>query len=147
MNVITLDLGGVVDYAVFGDTVFFDKKNTAKAASISLASYRIRKWAAEFYDRPLDPYTLIPALDTKLQQYFAFEQIYISDKKGYYFNADGQTENIVDRRYFMQAMHGLPVISEPIINRSTFNIVIAVAAPIYRYGKVSGLFGITVQIA
>ncbi|MDR0845083.1 MAG: PDC sensor domain-containing protein [Tannerella sp.] len=146
MYVDMLDFNGLVNFAMSGDTLFFDKKYAPTVCAIHHASFKIRDWASEFYNYPLNYTKQVPLLESKLQQQSQFEQIYIADIRGGYFNASGQTQNISDRKYFWQVLKGRATVSEPIINRSTDNLVIAVIAPIYCANRISGLFGITIQI-
>jgi len=76
------------------------------------------------------------------------EMLYIADTSGEYQSTAGVGGNIKDREYFQEVMKtGESVISEPIHNRTTGNMSIAIAAPIYDdYNGIIGMLACTIRL-
>lgn len=147
MEVVYTDFLGEIEWVCIGDRIIFDQNYRGLAELIQSSQQEVVKLAASFYNKPIDPNLQIPKLKSLLSQLeYKYEQLYISDLSGYYFNASGNTNTIIDRKYFRQVMSGNTVISEPIINRSTGKPIIAVATPILNKNKVIGLFGLTIEL-
>ncbi|MCL6610384.1 MAG: methyl-accepting chemotaxis protein [Peptococcaceae bacterium] len=77
-----------------------------------------------------------------------YSLIYVADKTG---NSYGTSEMVFDvstRDYFMAAMQGKTVISDPVMGKSTGKLVFVVATPVYRGGEKTpaGIVGISVTL-
>ena len=71
-----------------------------------------------------------------------YEQIFITDTSGQVvYDTIGSNANVSDRAYFGQAMKGEIVVSDPVVSRTTGNIIIVVAAPVIADGEVKGVLG------
>jgi hypothetical protein len=147
MEIRITDFSGEIEWLHMGNFLYIDKKYLAIVDLINLSCREIEELAAFAQNAPIDEKKQIPLLKDLLTRLnYRYEQFYISDSNGDYFNADGQKNNIQDRIYFKKVMDGRSAISEPIINKSTGKPVIAIAIPIWRKGKVYGLFGATILI-
>lgn len=147
MQIRLVDFSGAFIWLVLGDQLLVDKAHADFAEMLRTRQNEVVRLSSYFQNSPINPHTQKNLLkELLLRSNNKYEQLYISDTAGNYFNADGQTNNIADRRYFQQVMQGQTVISEPIINRSTGRPVIAVATPLWQEGKVAGLFGATILI-
>lgn len=147
MEIRITDFSGEIEWLHMGNSLYIDKKYLAIVDLINLSCREIEELAAFAQNAPIDEKKQIPLLKDLLTRLnYRYEQFYISDSNGDYFNADGQKNNIQDRIYFRKVMDGRSAISEPIINKSTGKPVIAISIPIWRKGKVYGLFGATILI-
>jgi len=138
---------GDIEWFKIGNHFTIDKDNGALDDLIELSVHDVRELASLVQGRHIDEEEQAPLLK-KLHKVLChkYEQLYIADSNGDYFNADRQKNNILDRLYFAQAMKGFTVVSEPIINKSTKKPIIAVVAPIWNHGRIVGLFGVTILI-
>lgn len=147
MKIKLKDFCGEIEWFACGDRLFFDKSMTYLAQLIASSQKEITDLASVVQNMPVDEQTQVPLLKNLIKKTnFKYEQLYISCPNGDYFNADAQKNNILDRHYFDLVMQGQTVISEPIINKSTGRLVIAVATPIWQNGKINGLFGATIKL-
>lgn len=138
---------GDIEWFKIGNHITIDEDNHALDDLIELSVHDVGELAVLVQGRQIDEEEQAPLLK-KLHKALGhkYEQLYIADNKGDYFNADRQKNNILDRLYFAQAMKGFTVVSEPIINKSTKKPIIAVVAPIWNQGRIVGLFGVTILI-
>jgi hypothetical protein len=142
-----IDCSGEVEWFCVGERFTIDEEYRALHDLIVISFHDVETLAGMLHERPINEAVQVPFLRTMLDSLdYRYEQLYISDAGGNYFNADGQKNNISDRVYFHEVMEGRTVISQPIINRSTKNPIVAVATPIIQKGRVIGLFGVTILI-
>jgi len=147
MKIHIVDCSGEIEWFRVGERLVIDEKHRALNDLIVISLHDVETLAGMIHERPIDEKLQVPFLRTMLDSLDdRYEQLYISDAQGDYFNADGQKNNICDRGYFHEVMEGNTVISEPIINKSTKNPIVAVATPIKQNGQVIGLFGATILI-
>lgn len=141
------DFCGDVEWFCVSDRLEIDQTYRSLDDLIHISLQDIEALAGIVRDKPIDPDEQVPLLRSLLSSMGSrYEQLYIADRKGDYFNADGQLNNVADRAYFHHVLRGQTVISEPIINKSTKMPCIAVAAPIWNGREVIGLFGATILI-
>lgn len=147
MKVEYSDFHGETEWICIGDSIIVDKVCEGLGELLQSSKQEVVKLAANFFNKPINWENHIEILkDLLINLEYKYEQIYISDLLGRYFNAYGHSNFIADRKYFEQVMNGNTVISEPIINRSTGKPIIAIATPILNKNKVIGLFGVTILI-
>ncbi len=70
-----------------------------------------------------------------------FDNLYVVWPDGGAITDTGNKVNVADREYFQIALRGEANISDPLVSKSTGNIVASVAVPIYEEGKVVGVMG------
>jgi len=141
------DFSGEIEWFKFGTSLFVDNNYCAINDLIQLALPEIEVLAGIVNKGYIDENEQVPMLKSLLQDMqHKYEQLYISDTNGDYFNADGQKNNILDRSYFHLVMQGKTVVSEPIINKSTKRPCIAVATPVRNENNIVGLFGATITL-
>jgi hypothetical protein len=141
------DFSGEIEWFKLGTFLIIDNNYRAVDDLIHLALPEIEALASIVHKGYIDENEQVPMLKSLLREMqHKYEQLYISDINGNYFNADGQKNNIIDRSYFHLVMKGKTVISEPIINKSTNRPCIAVATPVWNKRKVVGLFGATITL-
>jgi len=75
-----------------------------------------------------------------------YEMFFVSDKKGEAYTSTGTTANVSDRDYFKEVMEGKTVVSDPVISKASAKMIVVVASPIYRNGKIDGVIGGTVLV-
>jgi hypothetical protein len=142
-----LDFSGEIEWLNVGACLYIDFRYRAIDDLIQLSLSEVEELASSIQNEGIDEKEQVPMLKSLLRnRQHRYEQLYISDARGDYFNADGQKNNITDRAYFQHVMSGETVVSEPIINKSTKRPCIAVAAPIWNERTVVGLFGATILI-
>lgn len=147
MNIRIEDFFGEIEWVRAGESLTVDSDYRCIEDLVSISTEDIEGPAILAHGQPIDPRRQVPQLrDLLADLSYKYEQIYISDTNGDYFNADGQTNNIMDRNYFHEVMEGHTVVSEPLINKSTKNPIIAVATPIWNKRAVIGLFGVTILL-
>lgn len=138
---------GEIEWFKIGKHLTIDEDHRSLDDLIDISIHDVEELSSLVQNRPIDEKEQAPLLKKLLESLrHKYEQLYISDNNGDYFNADQQKNNIQDRLYFNKAMKGLTVVSEPIINKSTNKPIIAVVTPIRRDGKIVGLFGVTILI-
>jgi hypothetical protein len=138
---------GEIEWFKIGKHLTIDEDHRSLDDLIDISIHEVEELSSLVQNRPIDEKEQAPLLKKLLESLrHKYEQLYISDNNGDYFNADQQKNNIQDRLYFNKAMKGLTVVSEPIINKSTNKPIIAVVTPIRRDGKIVGLFGVTILI-
>ncbi len=141
------DFYGEIEWIWTGDALFIDADHGYIEDLMRISSDEIEELVTLIHGETIDAKSQIPQLkELHRRLNYKYEQIYISDDNGDYFNANGQTNNIKDRAYFHEVMKGSTVVSEPLINKSTKNPIIAVATPIKNERSVIGLFGVTVLL-
>jgi len=141
------NFSGEIEWLVSGDSFVVDIHYRAIEDLIQIALSEIKELAQCTYNKPINEHTQVPMLRALLEKRgHRYEELYISDANGNYFNAHGQKNNIMDRVYFHKVMKRDTVVSEPIINKSTGRPCIAVATPILYRKKVIGLFGATILL-
>ncbi len=71
-----------------------------------------------------------------------YEMIFMADATGKYRATSGSDGDISDRPYFIEAMKGATVISDPVVSKATGHTVVAVAAPVKSdSGQIKGVVG------
>ncbi len=83
----------------------------------------------------------------KITDESVFDRIFVTDLEGVATYGTGQTINIGDREYFLQAMDGESGISKAIKSRLDENYVFVIYAPIYREEKIVGMMGATYLVS
>lgn len=147
MQIKLLDFSGEIEWFKLGAFLNIDKNYRALDDLIRIALPEVDALSGIVRDGRIDENEQVPVLKSLLKDLqHRYEQLYISDAQGNYFNADGQKNNIMDRSYFHLVMRGEQVVSEPIINKSTKRPCIAVATPVWNKRKVVGLFGATIPL-
>ena len=83
--------------------------------------------------RSLDPVTAQEAIAQYAKQWNWYETLFVTGADGVAIahSSGNSVLNVSDRSYYMSAMQGKTVIAEPIISRTTGNVIMVVAAPIY----------------
>ena len=77
----------------------------------------------------------IPVLKRLAENQADFEMTYIVERDGLAIYSVGGNGDLSDRLYFQKAMQtGKTVYSDPIVNRVTDNLVVAIAQPVFRDG-------------
>ncbi len=90
---------------------------------------------------------IIAYMTSEVKRNKVYEQFFVADNAGKYYLNSGQTGSVLDRGYFNRVMAtGETVISDPLISRGSGNLIIVVAAPIKREGRVVGLLGGNVKL-
>ena len=141
------DFSGEIEWFKIGTSLIIDINYRAIDDLIQMSLSEIEELASITHNKHIDEQEQVPMLKSLLRNLqHRYEQLYISNARGDYFNADGQKNNIMDRAYFQLVMRGETVVSEPIINKSTKKPCIAVATPIWNETKVVGLFGATIPL-
>ena len=141
------DFSGEIEWFMLGASLIVDNNYCAINDLIQLALPEIELLAGIVNKGYIDENEQLPILKSLLRDtQHKYEQLYISDTSGNYFNADGQKNNILDRSYFHLVMQGKTVVSEPIINKSTQKSCIAVATPVRNKSNIVGLFGATITL-
>lgn len=74
------------------------------------------------------------------------ELLFTANIDGDYNTTGDATGNISGRDYFPQVMGGKTVVSRPVINDATGNLVIVIASPVKQNNVISGLLGATVEL-
>ena len=148
MKIVKVDFLSEIEWLHIDDTLYVDCAFRSGNYLPISTSNEIRNLGNYFQNQPINKKKQLYQLKELLRRLRGkYEQLYISNLEGNYFNADGQCNNIRDRFYFSQVLRGNTVVSSKIINRSTKKPVIAVATPI-RYGtNIIGLFGATILIS
>ena len=147
MSVELHDFSGEIEWFKLGASLLVDDNYRAIDDLVQLALLEIETLAGIVNKGYIDENEQVPILESLLRDMqHKYEQLYISDKNGNYFNADGQKNNIMDRSYFHRVMQGATVVSEPIINKSTKRPCIAVATPVWNKREIVGLFGATITL-
>jgi methyl-accepting chemotaxis protein len=83
--------------------------------------------------RSMDPVTAQEAILQYAKQWNWYETLFVTDIAGNAIahSSGNSALNVSDRSYFMAAMQGQTVIAEPIISRTTGNVIMVVATPLY----------------
>ncbi|MEW6178980.1 MAG: methyl-accepting chemotaxis protein [Chloroflexota bacterium] len=83
--------------------------------------------------RSLDPVTAQEAITQYAEQWNWYETLFVTGIDGITVaHSEGNSSlNVSDRSYFMAAMQGQTVVSEPLISRTTGNVIMVVATPLY----------------
>ncbi|SDE04208.1 methyl-accepting chemotaxis protein [Sporomusa acidovorans] len=68
-----------------------------------------------------------------------FESLAFATADGTFVDSAGTTGTIKERTYFQKAMRGEAAVSDPLISKSTGNLVTLVAVPVTVNGKISGV--------
>lgn len=75
------------------------------------------------------------------------DALFVAWPDGTYISQKGlQTVKLNDREYFQRAMAGQANMGEPIISKTTGNVVAPIALPIIKDGKVEGVLAATIKI-
>ena len=75
-----------------------------------------------------------------------FEYLGYSDVNGKAFNNKGDSVDISDRDYFLRAVNGETVVSDPVFSKLRNTNIIVVSTPVYRDGKISGTLSGTYKV-
>jgi hypothetical protein len=141
------DFFGEIEWLRIADRLWVDEQHRGLEDLIQLSVEDIQDLAKFANGKSINAKRQVPELKLLLKNLqYKYEQLYIADVNGDYFNADGQTNNIVDRVYFHEVLRGHTVVSEPVINKSTNNPIIVVATPLWDHDLVIGLFGATILL-
>lgn len=83
--------------------------------------------------RSLDPVTAHEAILQYAKQWNWYETLFVTDIAGNAIahSSGNSALNVSDRSYFMAAMQGQTVIAEPVISKTTGNLIMVVASPLY----------------
>ena len=96
----------------------------------------------------MDPVRVQQAMEEYVKQWTYFETMFVTGLDGEAIGNSGKEAlNIADRDYFKQAVKGKAVISEPLISKMSGNVIIVVADPVFRDGRVVGVACGTVPMA
>ena len=80
-----------------------------------------------------------------------FEMLFIADLEGNLVSSNVEKAvgaiNVSDREYCTKAKKGETCFSDAIISKSSGNPVIVIATPVFSDGKISGIFGATIDIS
>ncbi|MGI5901248.1 MAG: methyl-accepting chemotaxis protein [Desulfitobacteriia bacterium] len=89
-----------------------------------------------------DPEEIIPILTSALKTNDIYDSLVYANPSGMSWDPHGTVVNISDREYFAPVLEGQTYISNPLVSRSTGNLVSIVAVPIKNEDQVVGiLFG------
>lgn len=147
MQIQIRDFSGEIQWLALGDRLLVDKSHIGLSDLIRISKNEVVELSSLFQNSIVDEKKQFPILKALMEKFsYKYEQLYISNAQGHYFNAAGQRNYIHDREYFQKVMHGHTITSGPIINRSTGRLVIASATPIFNNNVVEGLFGVTIAI-
>ena len=96
----------------------------------------------------MNPNSQINYLKRKAKQYPEYTMLFVANSKGEAYTTEDKKANISDRPYFNQIMKGSQyAISNPVESKTTGNLSIIVAVPIYdQGGKTIGLAGTTFSL-
>ncbi len=83
--------------------------------------------------RSLDPLTAQEAINQYAKQWNWYETLFVTGMDGNAVAHSGGNSslNVSDRSYFMAAMQGQTVISEPLVSKTTGNVIMVVAVPLF----------------
>jgi methyl-accepting chemotaxis protein len=135
---------------------FVEKTNAQNLQAAYYVSQAASTWLSERKDdmvtlagtarvRSMDPSQASEAVQQYYKQWGVYETIFLTDIQGdTVVNTDNVTRNVSDRPYFQKAIKGEVVISEPVISKSSGNVIIVFAAPVYQDNKIVGIVGGTV---
>ncbi len=95
-----------------------------------------------------------PYLAREMARATDYDVLFVANEKGDYFSAtrnDGGGiiqggANVSDRVYFPEVMKGKTVVSDPVISKTSGNLVVVVAVPLKRDGRVIGMIGGSMNI-
>jgi len=97
-----------------------------------------------------EPERYLPVLKRVLQNHDDYELLYAADEEGTGYGTNDTVFDVTDRDYFQEAMgEGRTAISDVLISKATGNLIIVIAAPIYRDGASAptGVVGICVALS
>lgn len=96
----------------------------------------------------LDTEKYLPALKRVFEKHDDYSLIYVADQDGKSMGTSDKYFNVSTRAYFMDAMEGKTVISDPVMGKSTGKLVVVIATPIYQKNQESptGIVGISVTL-
>ncbi len=93
-----------------------------------------------------DPARILAYLQSMTETYDFYEVLFVTDLQGKTLVVtDGGSYDVSDRPYIQQALRGEAVISDPLISRTSGNVVVAVAVPVRSAGGIVGTVGATVN--
>ncbi len=96
-----------------------------------------------------EPERYLPVLKQVLQNHDDYELLYAADEEGLGYGTNDSEFNVTDRDYFQTAMNEERVaVSDVLVSKATGNLIIVVAAPLYRDGAAAptGVVGICVEL-
>lgn len=95
-----------------------------------------------------DPEAYMPVLDRVIEKYDEYALIYATDRNGNSFGTNRVQTNYTDRDYFQEAMKGEPFISNPMLGKTTGEMIFVVAVPLYVESQPGpdGIVGIVVRV-
>jgi methyl-accepting chemotaxis protein len=79
---------------------------------------------------------IVPFITAAAKANKAYDGISYADLSGTYISSAGVKGNVADRDYFQRALRGEVAISDPLVSKSTGNLVTVVAIPVKADGKV-----------
>jgi methyl-accepting chemotaxis protein len=93
----------------------------------------------------MDPDEASDTLMAYRDQWKVYETIFLAGKDGKTIvNTDGGQQDISKAAYFADALQGKMTITPPKVSRTTGNLILVLAVPVERDGKVVGVLGFTV---
>ncbi|TYO96880.1 methyl-accepting chemotaxis protein [Desulfallas thermosapovorans] len=98
--------------------------------------------------RSRDPQACLPVLNRVIEKHDEYALVYVTDKEGNSIGTNGMSTNYTDRDYFQEAMQGKPCVSNPLLGKTTGQMIFVVAVPIYKEDQASpdGIVGIVVTV-
>ncbi|HML35468.1 methyl-accepting chemotaxis protein [Sporomusa sphaeroides] len=95
-----------------------------------------------------------PYLAGEMARATDYDVLFVANEKGDYFSATRNDRggiiqggaNVGDREYFPEVMKGKTVISDPVISKTSGHLVVVVAVPLKRDGRVVGMIGGSMNI-
>lgn len=98
--------------------------------------------------RSRDPQACLPVLNRVIEKHDEYALVYVTDKEGNSIGTNGMSTNYTDRDYFQGAMQGKPYVSNPLLGKTTGQMIFVVAVPIYKEDQASpdGIVGIVVTV-
>jgi len=97
-----------------------------------------------------EPERYLPVLKQVLQNHDDYELLYVADEEGTGYGTNDTVFDVTNRDYFQEAMEeGRIAISDVLTSKATGNLIIVIAAPLYRDGASAptGVVGICVALS
>jgi len=96
----------------------------------------------------LDPEQYMASLNKVIEKHQDYSLIYVANSTGSSLGTSNTPFSVADRDYFIKAMQGQTVISDPVMGKSTGKMVVVIATPVYRDGSKTpaGIVGISVTL-
>jgi len=86
--------------------------------------------------------TILSYLSAEAERSQTYDYFLVTDAKGDYYTTLQGTGNLTDRDYYQEAMAtGNPVVSNPVVSKTTGKCVIIIGSPIKKNGQITGFLG------